>query len=287
LDAEAEVSIFISPSGAIVSRLSPSPRLTPGGRVASTVTVPALHIAAIVVLAYLLGSIPFGLIVARSQGVDLRAHGSGNIGATNVWRVMGKKWGLITFFADAAKGWLAVVLATSLARGWVIHVPLPHGHERIETLDAGHLGYVGIAAAIACILGHNFPVWLKFKGGKGVATSLGVLFGMMPLVSLIVLTIWTVVLKASRFVSLASLIAAVSLPLVVIALMMLGPAQGWGAVNSWGYFYFSVMAAFMVVHRHRANIKRLVAGTELRMGAKKDEPKAESEPPPQSPAPQP
>ena len=113
-------------------------------------------------------------------------------------------------------------------------------------------------------------MWLKFKGGKGVATSLGVLFGMMPLVSLIVLGIWVLVLKASRFVSLASLIAAVSLPLVVIALMMLGPAHGWAAVNSWGYFYFSVAAAFMVVRRHQPNIKRLVAGTELRFGAKQE-----------------
>jgi glycerol-3-phosphate acyltransferase PlsY len=241
--------------------------------------VPALLIVAIVVFAYLLGSIPFGLIVAKSQGVDLRAHGSGNIGATNVWRVMGKKWGLITFFADAAKGTIAVSLAFRLARGWTLHEMLPHGHERILLLDAEHVGYAGIAAAIACILGHNFPIWLKFKGGKGVATSLGVLFGMMPLVSLIVLAIWAVVLKTSRYVSLASLIAAVSLPLVVIALMIFGPAHGWAAVNSWAYFYFSVAAAFMVVRRHQPNIKRLVAGTELRMGAKK-----EAEPAPEPPA---
>jgi glycerol-3-phosphate acyltransferase PlsY len=231
--------------------------------------VPAGLIAVIVLLAYLLGSIPFGLIVARSQGVDLRAHGSGNIGATNVWRVMGKKWGLVTFFADAAKGWLAVVLAMMLARHWWLRETLPHGHEHIAPVTAGHVGFVGIAAAIACILGHNFPVWLKFKGGKGVATSLGVIFGMMPLVSLIILAIWVGVLKASRFVSLASLIAAVSLPIVVIALMILGPAHGWAAVDSWAYFYFSVAAAFMVVRRHQPNIKRLVAGTELRFGAKK------------------
>jgi glycerol-3-phosphate acyltransferase PlsY len=163
-------------------------------------------------------------------------------------------------------------------------VLLPHGQQRLEQLDEGQIGYVGIAAAVACILGHNFPVWLKFKGGKGVATSLGVLFGMMPLVSLIVLGIWVLVVKTSRYVSLASLIAAVSLPLVVIALMMLGPAHGWAAVNSWGYFYFSVAAALMVVRRHQPNIARLFAGTELRMGAKTKEESAPAEPPP---APQP
>ncbi len=225
-----------------------------------------LLVAFLVLLAYLLGSIPFGLIVARSQGVDLRAHGSGNIGATNVWRVMGKKWGLITFFADAIKGVIAVKLAMWIAGQWAIHVPLPHGHERIEFLDPG---YAGIAAAVACILGHNFPVWLKFKGGKGVATSLGVIFGMMPVPALLVFGIWALVFKTSRFVSLASLIAAVCLPLVVIAFLFLG------GLRSWAHFYFSVAAAFMVVRRHQPNIKRLVAGTELRFGAKQAYEKAE------------
>ena len=228
-----------------------------------------LLVVLIVLLAYLLGSIPFGLLVARSQGVDLRAHGSGNIGATNVWRVMGRKWGLITFFADAAKGWLAVVLAMRLARSWTLHEALPHGHERVFSLDSEHLGFIGIAAAVACILGHNCPVWLRFKGGKGVATSLGVIFGMIPLPGLIVFAIWALVFKSSRYVSLASLIAAVCLPLVTIAIMMLAPARGWYAVNSWAYFFFSVAAAGMVVHRHRPNIARLIAGTELRVGGKK------------------
>lgn len=241
----------------------------------------SLLVTIVVLLAYLLGSIPFGSLVAKSQGVDLRAHGSGNIGATNVWRVMGKKWGLLTFFADAAKGWLAVVLAIRLARHWTIHEALPHGHERIISIDQGHLGYIAIAAAMACILGHNFPLWLKFKGGKGVATSLGVIVGMMPLPALVIFGIWALVFKTSRYVSLASLIAAVSLPLVVVAFLFLG------GLRSWAYFYFSVAAALMVVRRHRANITRLVAGTELRFGPKRDEaeagaPSAEMKPPPQS-----
>ena len=218
-----------------------------------------LLVAVIVLVAYLLGSIPFGLLVANSRGVDIRAQGSGNIGATNVWRVMGRQWGLLVFFGDAAKGWLAVVLAMWLARHWAIHVSLPHGHERVEFFDQG---YAGIAAALGCILGHNFPVWLKFKGGKGVATSLGVIVGMMPLASAIVLAIWGVVFKTTRYVSLASLIAAVCLPLVVIAMLFLGWLHGWA------FFYFSVAAAALVLKRHAANIKRLVAGTELRFGAK-------------------
>jgi glycerol-3-phosphate acyltransferase PlsY len=236
--------------------------LTPASGVGSSGAVSVGLIAVIVLLAYLLGSIPFGLIVAKSQGVDIRAVGSGNIGATNVWRVMGKKWGLITFFADALKGVVAVKLGMALAAHWAIRVALPHGHERVEFFDPG---YAGIAAAVSCIIGHNFPIWLKFKGGKGVATSLGVIFGMMPLPALLVFAIWALVFKTSRYVSLASLIAAVCLPLVVIAFLFLD------GLRSWAHFYFAVAAAIMVVYRHQPNIARLVAGTELRVGEKKRE----------------
>jgi len=213
----------------------------------------ALVIATIVLAAYLLGSIPFGLLVSKSQGIDIRQHGSGNIGATNVWRVLGKKWGLITFLGDMAKGWLAVVIGQWIAGSWAIHIPLPHGHERIEYLQAD---YAGIAAALGCILGHSFPMWLKFKGGKGVATSLGVIFGMMPLAALIDFVLWGIVFKISGYVSLASIVAALALPVLVIALLLTGLLHGWG------YFFFSVAAGMLVVWRHRENIKRLAAGTE-------------------------
>lgn len=226
-------------------------------------------VAVIVLVAYLLGSIPFGLLVANARGVDIRAQGSGNIGATNVWRVMGRTCGLIVFFCDAAKGWLAVFFAMWLAARW--------GWDEIgargKVIGRDHLdaSYAGIAAALGCILGHNFPVWLRFKGGKGVATSLGVIFGMMPLASLIILAIWALVLKISRYVSLASLIAAAALPVVVMILMTLWPAHWWGTVRGWGNFYFAVAAALLVWKRHAANIKRLMTGTELRMGEKKTE----------------
>ena len=228
----------------------------------------------IVLLAYLLGSIPFGLIVSKSQGFDIREHGSRNIGATNVWRVMGRKFGLITFIADVLKGLAAVLLAKWLAAHWEIHVALPHGNERVDFFPAD---YAGIAAAMGCILGHSFPVWLRFKGGKGVATSLGVIIGMMPLAALLAFAVWGVAFKISRYVSLASIVAAVALPVIVVGLMFFGPGQGWLEIHGWGNFYFSVTAALLVIRRHRENIKRLIAGTENRFGTPKPaEPNPES-----------
>ena len=222
----------------------------------------SLLVAAILLASYLLGSIPCGLLISQSQGLDIREHGSRNIGATNVWRVMGKKWGLLAFVGDTAKGWLAVLLGMWLAARWSVTLDLPHGH--ILPPD-----FAGITAALGCILGHTFPVWLRFKGGKGVATSLGVILGMMPLAALIDFAIWAVVFKVSRYVSLASIVAAGALPVAVIGLMFFGPAQGWGAVQGWGNFYFAVAAAALVIKRHTANLQRLRAGTELRVGAPK------------------
>jgi glycerol-3-phosphate acyltransferase PlsY len=235
----------------------------------------ALVIATIVFVAYLLGSIPFGLIVSKSQGIDIRQHGSKNIGATNVWRVLGKKWGLITFIGDMAKGWIAVVVGQLIAQGMGFHVALPHGHERIDHLQAD---YAGIAAAMGCILGHSFPVWLKFKGGKGVATSLGVIFGMMPLAALIDFALWGIVFKISGYVSLASIVAALALPVLVIGLLLTNLLHGWG------YFFFSVAAGMLVVWRHRENIKRLAAGTESSFKKRPPETPQETPapPPPQS-----
>lgn len=222
----------------------------------------APHVAVIVILAYLLGSIPFGLIISRMYGMDIRQHGSGNIGATNVWRVIGKKAGLTTFLCDLLKGLIAVVLAKWIAGHWPVMIPLPHEHTRTEYFDAG---FAGIAAALGCILGHSFPVWLRFKGGKGVATSLGVIIGMMPLVSLVVFAIWGVVFKVSRYVSLASIVAAAALPVVTVAFLFMGWVEGWAL------FYFGLAAALLVIRRHRDNIKRLMAGTESRFGKKKTE----------------
>lgn len=226
----------------------------------------APQLTVIAIAAYLIGSIPFGFLVSRSRGIDIRQHGSGNIGATNVWRVLGKKWGFITFLCDALKGLFSVLLAKWLVMHWPAIVALPHNHTRTDFLDPAN---AGIAAAVACILGHSFPVWLRFKGGKGVATSLGVIIGMMPLASVIVFAFWGLVFKISRYVSLASLLAALSLPVVVVVFLV----TGW--MNGWAYFYFSLVAALLIIIRHRTNIQRLLAGSENRFGSPKPAPAAD------------
>jgi acyl phosphate:glycerol-3-phosphate acyltransferase len=223
----------------------------------------ALEIAVIALLAYLLGSIPFGFLIARAQGIDIREHGSRNIGATNVWRVLGKKWGLRTFLLDVAKGLAAVVLAKWIAGQWAVSTPLPHGHARADFLDPA---VAGITAAMGCILGHSFPVWLGFKGGKGVATSLGVIVGMMPLAALLTFGLWAVVFKVSRYVSLASIVGALALPPIVLALLLV--PEPWG-MSGWAHFYFAMVAGLLVIVRHRGNIQRLMQGTENRFGAPK------------------
>ena len=237
-----------------------------------------LVVALIVIASYLLGSIPSGLLISKSQGFDIREHGSKNIGATNVWRTMGKKWGLIAFFCDTFKGWLAVMIGFWIASKIGYDVPAPRGRTVAHHLTSD---YAGITAALGCILGHNFPVWLRFKGGKGVATSLGVIIGMMPLVSIIIFAVWGIVLKLSRYVSLASIVAALSLPIAVIVLMFFGPASGWAAVHGWGNFYFGCVAAILVVKRHAPNIKRLLNGTEPRFGDPKPAADAPAPQPPQ------
>lgn len=194
-------------------------------------------------LGYLLGSIPFGLLVGKVRGVDIRQHGSGNIGATNVVRVLGKKWGILVFVLDALKGLMAVVVAMELAGG----------------RGSASAGVVGIAAALACVLGHNFPVWLKFKGGKGVATTAGVLVGLLPWSALIAFLSWVVVFYSTRYVSVASMVAAVVIPVSVWVLER----------QATPLFWFSVVVAVLGLVRHRSNFKRLLEGTEPRFQKKK------------------
>ncbi|MGC3989351.1 MAG: glycerol-3-phosphate 1-O-acyltransferase PlsY [Chthoniobacteraceae bacterium] len=193
--------------------------------------------------AYLLGSIPFGLLVAKSQGVDIRNVGSKNIGATNVWRVMGRKWGLLTFFSDFLKGLVAVLAAKWL--GW----------QGLETTFSAN--GAGIVAAVGVILGHNFPVWLKFKGGKGVATSLGVVFGLVPLAAALGFALWGLLFYTTRYVSIASIFAAISVP--VFAFFYPGDPALIG---------ISAVAAGLIVLRHKTNIQRLLNGTENRFTPK-------------------
>jgi glycerol-3-phosphate acyltransferase PlsY len=192
-------------------------------------------------LAYLLGSIPFGYLIVRQQrGIDVRATGSGSIGATNVMRNLGIVGFVATFILDAGKGLAAVLLASKL------------------TLD--NPTWVA-AAAFAAVLGHCFPVWLKFRGGKGVATGVGVFIALAPWQVVLVLAIFAVVVAIWRYISLGSIVATAAFP-VLVQLMKHPPVQVvLGAAG----------AAAVIIARHHANIARLVKGTENRLGQKKAE----------------
>lgn len=190
--------------------------------------------------AYLLGSIPFGLLVARAvKGIDVRQYGSGNIGATNVFRVVGKKWGVCVFLLDALKGALAIL--------WPVFI-------LAETLPAP----VKIALGVTAILGHSFPVWLRFKGGKGVATSLGVFLAIVPAPAGATFLFWMLVFFLTRILSVASLAAAVFFPLVLF--FMIRGAE----IFPWVFPVSFCLAAF-IFFTHRANIRRLLKGEEKRL----------------------
>lgn len=194
----------------------------------------ALHVLiAAAVFGYLLGSIPFGLLLTRAAGLgDVRRIGSGNIGATNVLRTGNKKLAAATLLLDALKGTVAVVIASR----W--------GHD------------AAIAAGLGAFIGHLYPVWLGFKGGKGVATYLGVLLGLSYLGALVFAATWLIVAFVSRYSSLAALTAAVVVP---IALYMTDMPKAAGLL---------ALMSVIVFIRHRANISRLLSGTESRIGSK-------------------
>ncbi|MBA2744179.1 MAG: glycerol-3-phosphate 1-O-acyltransferase PlsY [Chthoniobacterales bacterium] len=202
----------------------------------------------VVAVGYLFGSIPNGYIAGRIAGIDVRQHGSGNIGATNVLRVLGKKWGFAVFFLDALKGFVAVRIALLL----VSRVPGA----------ADYAEFYAILAAAVCVFGHSFPVWLRFKGGKGVATSAGAIFGVMPIAAVAIFLVWLLVFQITRYVSVASVMAAVALPVVVAVLVRSGRTQGMVLL------YFSMAMTAMVVWRHRSNFARLRTGTEQRFTRK-------------------
>lgn len=199
-------------------------------------------------IGYLLGSCPNGHLVSRARGIDIRQHGSGNIGATNVLRVLGKKWGYLVFALDAFKGFAAVRIAFVIGGALVVGNP--------------QRDLVGIAGGLACILGHTFPVWLGFRGGKGVATSAGVLLGLMPIAVFSVLAVWLLLFQITRYVSVASIGAAVALPLFVVGYLHLGMLTGASLLP------FSILIAGVVVWRHRSNMQRLLHGEEQRFGQK-------------------
>ena len=199
--------------------------------------------AIVLLLAYLIGSVPCGLLAGKLKGVDIRKEGSGNIGTTNVFRVCGKGLGFVVFVFDVLKGLIPVLLG--------------------KNFFAGSDGLIPILCGVAAILGHNFPVWLKFKGGKGIATSAGVLGGLLPWALLVGCVTWVMAFVGTRYVSVASILAAVSLPITVgIQTFLLG------GTRPIAYFIFALAIGLLAVWRHRANIARLRGGTESRFTRK-------------------
>lgn len=207
----------------------------------------------LVLLSYLLGSIPTGFLVAKAKGVDIRSVGSGNIGATNVFRILGKGAGIFVLTADALKGVGAVLLVAPGAAG--LEASSGSLHPNFPAL-----------AGICAILGHNYTCWLNFKGGKGIATTAGVFAALAPAAFGIALAAWLVVFAASRYVSLASIVAAAALPLAV-----------WLTGNGPLLIGVSTALGALAIYKHKANIQRLRAGTESRIGAKKPEVTAPTE----------
>ncbi len=199
----------------------------------------------VLAISYLLGSIPFGYLLVRLvRKEDIRALGSGNIGATNVARSGAKGLGVLTLLLDLSKGLAAVLLARHFAPG-----------------ASGYPPDLAVDAAVAAVIGHVFPVWLRFRGGKGVATALGVFLGLAPVVALAALAVFALLVAVTRIVSLASIVAAAALP---VCAMLLLPDR------SPVYLGGVIFIPLLVIVKHRANIARLMNGTEPRFGSKGD-----------------
>ena len=203
--------------------------------------------------AWLIAAIPFGLLAGLAMGVDVRKAGSGNIGATNVIRVVGAKLGVIVFLLDVSKGWVGVMIGRWLGmEGWML-----------------------TTVALIVVMGHSFSPYLAFKGGKGVATALGALIGINPLSALICFLVWFVVVGITRYVSLGSVIGVIPAPVLVYLL-----APSHNAELAVGV----IPLILLIIGRHSENIERLMKGEENRFGAKKPQPEAAAGEEPAKPA---
>lgn len=202
----------------------------------------------VAVAAYLVGSFPAGYIAGRLAGVDLRTVGSGNVGATNVTRVLGKRIGYPVFLVDFAKGFVAVGAAVIIAKA---------GSSGVAFTELS-----AAVAAVMAVVGHSYPLWLRFQGGKGVATTLGALFAINWIVGAVVCVVWILLFQFTRYVSVASLAAAAALPITMATLFFLHQLRT--AVQP----VFALILSAIVIWRHRSNISRLVSGTEPRFNRK-------------------
>jgi glycerol-3-phosphate acyltransferase PlsY len=209
------------------------------------------------IISFLIGSIPTGLVIAKLKGVDLRKIGSGNIGATNVWRVIGKEAAIITLIGDIAKGAVPIIIARAFFPDTGLQIS-DTGFSVLQFSISNPKSALEGALGLAAILGHNFSIFLRFKGGKGVATSLGVLLVLSPHVALITATTWLFILNLKGYSSLSSLISFGLLPL---SIYLLDYSQEKFAV--------AIAIALLIFIRHIPNIKRLIQGTENKVIKKK------------------
>lgn len=215
----------------------------------STITIVILVL--ICLFSYLVGAIPWGYLIGKRHGVDIRKLGSRNIGATNVTRVIGKWNGRLCFVLDFLKGFIPVLIVSVLCNRHIIN-------------DSYHI--TQIAAALFAVLGHMFPVYLWFHGGKGVSTAAGALLGLAPYSFIIAGIVWIVIYLLSRYVSLASLSAAVVLPVCATLISWLGRPNYYHSIYVLAFLYF---LSVMTILKHTANIKRLLNGTESKFEKKK------------------
>jgi len=209
--------------------------------------VPILSYLIVALGGYLLGSLPTGFLVARARGIDIRTVGSKNMGATNVFRTLGKGPGILVLFVDALKGFAASAwLADGLLQLFHLNNPDPQLNHLI--------------GGIAAVLGHNYTCWLNFKGGKGIATTTGVFLALAPAAIGIAIALWIIAFAATRYVSVASILAAVALPFAV-----------WFTQENLALRVIAIMLGLLAIYKHKANIQRLLNGTENRIVFKKSE----------------
>ncbi len=210
----------------------------------------ACVLGALIVFAYLLGSVPFGLVIARVfYRIDIRQHGSGNIGATNCYRTLGPVAGLSVLTADVLKAMIPIFVAKA-------SLPLLVSRSLLS-LNSDIVPLVSVIVGLAAVIGHSYSIFLGFSGGKGMATASGIILALWTLAAPILVGIWLLIIALTRYVSLASIVVAITLPVLVAILY-----------PSTVYIIFSIIVGAVVVYRHRSNISRLLAGNELKWGKK-------------------
>ena len=237
----------------------------------------------LLIVAFLLGSIPFGLFIAKSKGIDIRSVGSGNIGATNVFRGVGKKEGLLCFLLDILKGAIPVILAVNIlgieGKNPVMQFEFLEGIRTIFPAEKRtFIQTFHVLTGLCAVLGHNYSPWVGFKGGKGIATTAGVILSLMPVGFVILLIFWAVLTFSTRYVAVGSIGASVAFPLIVLWGAMHhkvdktdpdSPSLLEAGMNNKPLLVFAIVAATLAVWKHKSNIQRLMNGTENRFGQKK------------------